>query len=378
MDIAIISPLDYTGISYYTHSLCQSLSEAGVNVTLFTVDKRIISPEKVLYVSFSTFKNTYGNIQQFKKGIFYLAAIVKTYFLLLKNNIRIVHCQILDFPEVDVVFFLILRLSRISVIFTPHDIYSLKNKKNNLYLYILYRFSNCIIVHNKSNKDILTKSLGIVETKIRIIAHGNYNYFLKNINKLEARAKVGLSLNKKILLLIGNIRKGKGVETSVSSLKFLRPNDNVILLIAGKLSKGFDINKLNEVILKNNLQKSVLLKTGFIEDSMLEYFYRCADIVLVPYEEAYESGVLKYAFSCELPVIVSNLKEFSDFAKDGDNCLIFDSGNAEDLSSKIEILLKDGNFAKSLASNAKQYSDKEWGWNDVAKKTVKIYKSFAR
>jgi len=184
LKVCVVSPLGYTGLAYYNHSLCQSLSGAGVEVTLVTSDTIIVTPKIITYTIVKTFKGTYGKRSRIKKGVSYTLCMLKLLQFILKKRFRIVHFQILELPLVDVVVFSLLRAMRIKIVFTPHDIYSFKPDKNIRLQYLLYKLSDVVVVHNSANKTLLIKELKLSSDKIEILLHGNYNYFLNsNISK---------------------------------------------------------------------------------------------------------------------------------------------------------------------------------------------------
>lgn len=373
-NVCVISPVGYSGISYYDYGLCHALSELGLEVDLFSVDNYIIGKTPNFH-KLNLFIGTYGDISRIKKGLNYLKALIKSFFLILKKDYEIIHIQKMELPLIDCIFFALLKLTGRKIVYTPHDILPFKYIGLSMPVHLTYKLSDALIVHNKKNKDDLISLFRLKEQKISIIPHGNYNFFLKGIPQQEARTRLGLPEDKKIVLLFGNIRSRKGIETTISAVKYLKKRRDVLLLIVGKVSWEFDIERLKNMINDNGLEDFLLIRDEFVEDDLVEAYYRSSDVVVIPYEQGYESGVLKYAFSCELPVIVSDLPEFSDFTEDNNNCLIFKRGNYREIAEKIEILLDNTEIRQRISSNAKKLSDTEWGWDRSAAKIKKIYES---
>lgn len=372
--ICVISPLGYTGMAYYNHSLCQSLSEIGLDVTLVTSQKIITVPPKIAYNIVGLFKNTYGNISRLIKGLSYLSCMFRVYFYIRRGRFKIVHFQLLELPMVDVMIFFILKISKAHIIFTPHDIRSFKPGKSAIFQNLLYKLSDVIIVHNAANKNLLIEEFDLSGKDIEIILHGNYNYFLNpSITKDMARRKIGVPENKKMILLFGSIRPGKGVETAIKAMKFLIQDKDIILLISGKPARGYDISALKAGIKYEELSGKVILRDNFVDDDMVGYYYKSADVVVIPYERAYESGVLRHAFSCGKATIISNVQIFSEFAVDGQNCLIFKAGDPLDLAKKIDYIFEYPDIAEKIASAGKRLSDDKWDWRDIANKTRAVY-----
>ncbi len=373
MKICIVSPLGYTGIAYYDHSLCQSLSELGVDVVLITSQLRIISPPLVSYQIEYLFKDTYGDLGMLKKGINYVASLWRIFIYTLKNKCKIIHFQILELPPVDAVLFMILKLCGKKIVFTPHDIKSFKGWGSRA-LGFMYAVSDQIIVHNADNVTSLTRDFSIDERKIKVIHHGNYKYFLNgNISRAQAKNKIHFHAENKLILMFGNIRNGKGIATAIQASAKINAQNSFQLLLAGKVAKDFDKNLISEIPNYN----FIALRDQFIDDAMVEYYYKAADIVLIPYEFAFESGVLRYAFSCGCPCVVSDLQIFSAFARDGDNCLVFKAGEVDALAANIEKLIRNPDLASKIGNSAKQYADKHWDWSQSAQESKNIYMQYA-
>lgn len=375
MKLIIISPLDYTGISYYSHSLSQALSEIGHEVTLITTTQRVAQPAKSGYTVIPIYKKTFGNRSKFIKGFFYLIASVKCAYYLVKEKADAIHFQKTDFPFCDLIPFAVARAFNKRIIYTPHDLGNFYGKIGTAQK-ILYNVSNRIIVHNDKNKEELKKSDRISEKKIAVIQHGGFEYFLKHssLEKVQIREKLGFPMNRIILKITGNLSEEKGIFTAISSMRHLSDIPNLCLLISGKPTKNFKISKCVEMIRDLSLAERVIIKQGFIPDNLLEFHFRCSDVVLIPYSTCYESGVLKYAFSCGLPVIVSNLDVFSEYVKDGVNSVIFEAQNDYDLAQKIRTVLSNDALRCEISHGALNTA-KTWSWKTIAGDTVNAYVS---
>jgi D-inositol-3-phosphate glycosyltransferase len=376
LKVCIISPLGYTGLSYYDHSLCQALSEVGVRVTLVTSGKFVAQPKLISYEIKKFFVGNYGERTRFAKGIAYILGLAKSFFFILNRRFKIVHLQILEIPLADFLFASCLRLVGVKIVHTPHDIYSFKSSKEIFLRRKLYQSSNILFVHNVANKKQLMEDFGISSEQIRQVIHGNYEYFLdQSLTKRDARSRLNLTMDKKIVLLFGSLRQGKGIETAVKSFSMIKEKSQVLFLIVGKPARGFDMEALKKLIQETYLNGFLDLREGFVEDNLVEAYYKSADLVLVPYERVYESGVLRYAFSCGLPTVVSDIDEFSNFARDGENCILFKAGDSKDLAEKLEIALKENEDLTRIGLTAKKLSDDEWDWRKSAESTKKVYQT---
>ncbi|GAG47505.1 unnamed protein product, partial [marine sediment metagenome] len=150
-------------------------------------------------------------------------------------------------------------------------------------------------------------------------------------------------------------------------------NEDIILLIVGKPARDYNMQKVKDAIRNDS---RIILREHFIADEDIQFYYKASDIVCLPYQKIYNSAVLKHSFSFGSVCVLSDLEEFSSFAKDMVNCSIFDRNSPKDLAEKIKKVIKDKQLYKRLSQNSKEYSNKHWDWHNCAIKTKKVYDLF--
>lgn len=142
-----------------------------------------------------------------------------------------------------------------------------------------------------------------------LIPHPMYDNFGEKISKEEARKKLAISNEQKILLFFGFIRKYKGLDILLDTLKILKdsplPITHCQLLIAGEFYE--DRISYDEQITKLGIKNSLILRTDFIPDSEVKNYFCAADVVIQPYRNATQSGVTPLAYHFEIPMIVTNV-----------------------------------------------------------------------
>jgi glycosyltransferase involved in cell wall biosynthesis len=275
---------------------------------------------------------------------------------------------------VDLLFFHLFKLCGIKIVYSPHDIYNFKYSLNRRMILRFFNLSHIIIAHNTANIQLLKKDFDIPDTKLRLIRQGNMNDFLHpNLSRDQARRQIGLALDKKIILFFGNIREGKGAETAVRAIAGIPDKRDILFVMAGKPMRGYDLREIETTLTRQDIKTHALMRLQFIEEKDVEAYYKSADIVLVPYEKIYTSAVICYAFSCGCATIVSDVKEFADFVRDGENTIVFTAGDHLDLTAKMVQLLENPQLLKKIAHNAKHFADHEWAWEKTANQLKEIY-----
>ena len=190
----------------------------------------------------------------------------------------------------------------------------------------------------------------------RFVPHPLYDNFGEQISKKEAREKLGIDLDDKIILFFGFIRKYKGLDILLEAMKILKvQGQHIKLLIAGEF---YDDKKIyDELINKFEIKDQLILHTGFIPDSEVKYYLCAADCVVQPYRNATQSGVTPLAYHFEKPMIVTNVGGLPDLVPDKKVGLIT-KPNAEDIAKKIIefFQLGENNFLPHLREEKKKYS----------------------
>ena len=137
--------------------------------------------------------------------------------------------------------------------------------------------------------------------------YDNYKNF---ISKVDAKKKLGIENNKKILLYIGIINEYKNILTLIDKFKKLN-SDKYILVIAGTVTS----KKLKLKIQKKRQYKNIIFDLKFIPDDELQYYFNASDLVVLPFSSVLNSGSVMLSLSFNRPVLCSNmgtLKELSD------------------------------------------------------------------
>jgi glycosyltransferase involved in cell wall biosynthesis len=141
---------------------------------------------------------------------------------------------------------------------------------------------------------------------VQLVQHPLYDNFGEIIDKAEARKRLGLSANDKIILFFGFIRQYKGLDLLLKAMADERIRKaGIRLLIAGEFYE--DEKPYLELIRQHGLENAVILKTNFIPDSEVKNYLCAADAVIQPYKNATQSGVTPLAYHFEKPMVVTNV-----------------------------------------------------------------------
>lgn len=188
--------------------------------------------------------------------------------------------------------------------------------------------------------------------------HPVYDNFGEGVDRNEALGKIKLPKENTYLLFFGFIRKYKGLDLLLKSLATskLKKNKNLKLIVAGE----FYTNEKPylDLIEEHGLQDQVILRTDFIPDSLVKYYFSAADLVVQPYLNATQSGVTQIAYHFDKPMIVTKVGGLPELIPDGKvGYVVEPEKNA--LATAVENALKPGKleqFRKNVKEEKKRFA----------------------
>lgn len=192
-----------------------------------------------------------------------------------------------------------------------------------------------------------------------LVPHPLYDNFGERVSKEEARKKLAIGKEQKVLLFFGFIRKYKGLDMLLDALKILKdstwPVAGCQLLIAGEFYE--DRRPYDEQIDRLGIKDRLILHTRFIRNEEVKYFMCAADVVVQPYRNATQSGVTPLAYHFEIPMIVTNVGGLPSMVPDNKAGLVSEP-TAESLAEKIREYFEKGedHFLPHLAEEKKKLS----------------------
>lgn len=192
----------------------------------------------------------------------------------------------------------------------------------------------------------------------KFVPHPLYDNFGEKISKEEARRHLNITGDVHIVLFFGFIRKYKGLDILLNSIKILNTEygvKNIRLLVAGEFYE--DEKNYEQLLNDPAIKPYLILHTQFIADSEVKYYLCAADCVVQPYRSATQSGVTPLAYHFEVPMIVTNVGGLPSLVPNGKAGLIAEP-NAESIAEKIIEYFSRGEnfFTPFLKEEKKKYS----------------------
>lgn len=232
-----------------------------------------------------------------------------------------------------------------AVVLTAHNLNKRKRDStdtalNRLTLRVQYRLADHVFVHTSKMKSELMKEFGVPTSRITVIPFGiNNSVPDTNLSPKEAKERLGLRENQKTILFFGRIKPYKGLEYLIAAFQRLVPwHDDYQLIIAGQLEKGSERywESIQREIQEYVEAGRVISRVEFIPDSEAEVYFKGADVLVLPYREIFQSGVIFLGYNFGLPVLAADVGSLKDEIVEGMTGFVFRPEDPIDLAMAIE------------------------------------------
>lgn len=199
------------------------------------------------------------------------------------------------------------------------------------------------------------------------VLHPLYDNFGEPVPKNEARNRLNIPAEGRIVLFFGFIRKYKGLDIVLKAMKIVaEKSPGIQLLVAGEFYE--DKKQYDELIAKLHLNNQLIMRTNFIADSEVKYYLCAADVVVQPYRSATQSGVTPLAYHFEKPMIVTNVGSLPSMVPHMRAGLVAEP-NEEAIAEAIEqyFQLGENYFIPHLRNEKEKYS-----WSRMTESILKL------
>lgn len=195
--------------------------------------------------------------------------------------------------------------------------------------YFLRQNHGFVVMSDSVKNDLLTLA---PDAKYISHPHPLYDHFGKSVDPSEAKKKLNIPVGKKVVLFFGFIRDYKGLDLLIEAMSKL--NEEYVLVIAGEAYGSFD--KYAQQIERLGVKDKISLHVRYISDDEVPLFFSSADVCVLPYKSATQSGITSIAYHFDLPMIATDtggLKESIHHEKTG---LIVSTPNSKLIAQAIE------------------------------------------
>ena len=221
-----------------------------------------------------------------------------------------------------------------------------------------------IVLSKKVENELLSF---VPEAKYKYSPHPIYSIFNNTLSKEQAKAELKLA-TKKVLLFFGLIREYKGLDILINAMEKIKTElEDYTLLIVGECYENE--NKYTELIKKAGITDNVKCHYSFIPDNEVGKYFSAADVVVLPYKTASQSGIVQIAYHFDTPVIVSNVGGLPEIVDEGKTGYCVEP-NSNAFAKAIKAFYENDNISE-MNSNISEYKS-QFSWDAMVKAIEKL------
>jgi glycosyltransferase involved in cell wall biosynthesis len=266
----------------------------------------------------------------------------------------VVHFQWLTVQQLDWA----LLPARRPLVITAHDVLPREPRPGQLRgQRRLYGRFDAVVVHTEHGRERLTAELGVAAESVHVIPHGVLEHLAE-----APPAPAPFETDLPVVLCFGLMRPYKGIDLLLDAWRGV---EGAELWVAG-------MPRMDIAPLQATAPPGVRFVPRFIGDDELPAYFRRADLVVLPYREIDQSGVLFTALAFGRPLLLSDVGGFPEIAAAG-AARSFRAGDAGALHTALEELLADAPAREALAVRAVELAAGEYSWAEIGRRTLALY-----
>ena len=228
--------------------------------------------------------------------------------------------------------------------------------------YFLKGSNGCVTLCEAVSKDLLELK---PDADFTVIQHPLYSHFGKKKERCEAERKLRLAPGKKNILFFGLIREYKGLDILLEAFRTL--DDSYQLIIAGEPYGSFE--KYQKIIESLPGKERVFMDLKYIKDSEVSDYFSAADVAVLPYRSATQSGISSVSYHFEVPMIVTDVGGLKETIGDRGTGIVAEKGNPEAIAEEIMKYFADPQIKEDCITNIRKEKER-LSWNMFARKLV--------
>lgn len=205
--------------------------------------------------------------------------------------------------------------------------------------------------------------------------HPLYSHFGEKMQREDACRAIGAGDCKdtRNILFFGLIREYKGLDLLIEA--FGKLDKSYRLIIAGEPYGSFE--KYRKLIDSSPNRENIILNTNYIEDSQVSKYFSSADVCVLPYRSATQSGISSISYHFEVPMITTDTGGLKETIGDrGTGTIIPPDGNPETIARAIKEHFEESNASARDAMIQNIRKEKQrLSWGTFCSKLEDFYNS---
>ena len=192
--------------------------------------------------------------------------------------------------------------------------------------------------------------------------HPVYNRFAKSFSRTEAEDALEIPRGGKNLLFFGLIRKYKGLDLLLKAFETLPQDCN--LIIAGEPYGSFE--EYDAIITASPAFRRIFCFLEYIPDEQVGKYFSAADLTVLPYRTASQSGVMAVSYNFGVPLAVTAAGSLKEEVEKAGTGVVSASISPEGIAESIKTFFDSPGLQEECKKNIKKELER-LSWSNFGK-----------
>ena len=170
----------------------------------------------------------------------------------------------------------------------------------------LLRAMDAVVVHSERGATRLRDELGVDAERVRVVPHGAFDHLTRLPEEQPLPAELA-AVSRPVVLFFGLLRPYKGLDVLLEAWRSVEADAELWIVGMPRMDLG---------PLRRLADDRVRFVPRFVTDPEIPAYFRRADLVVLPYREIDQSGVLYTALAFGKPMVLSDVGGFGEVARD--------------------------------------------------------------
>ena len=269
------------------------------------------------------------------------------------------------------------KLRKHPFVYTAENLYSHDAKDPADDIRMVQKLLDCcdgIVTMTRAAEELLRSTYAIgPETRIAIIPHGNYiGVYPNDISRTEARRKLELPDEARVVLAFGRVKRYKGLDTLIETFAESARRGDVLAVAGAPQDEDFclELQSLADSVCRQGPQVRLFFRE--VPADELQVFFNACDVVALPYQDApMNPGGLVLAMSFGRCVVAPGVGSIPETACP-EAYFGYDREDAGGLTAALLRALDQPDLLERGAAS-RQFAREHYDWSDIGCKLRAMY-----
>lgn len=227
---------------------------------------------------------------------------------------------------------------------------------------ILVKAADRVVVLCDAMRTLAQSIYPAISEKLRVVHHGLYDCYVDGPEERPSPLDPG----DKFILFFGRVAPYKGVEDLCQAFASMHDHPAYKLVIAGK--------HIYPVWTPSELGSRLVVLKEYISNDQLRYLFRHCALVVLPYRNATQSGVLMLAYAFGRPVLCTRVGGITEMVEEGVTGITVLPSNPPSLAKALDQALQRPARLEAIGRQGLEFATRNFSWDKISDDTLTVYR----